>query len=407
MNTTQQLRVLTLNCWGLPDIITKVVYRKYKDPKVSKGRKWPSRTERFAAIANKLDAFDIVCLQEVWIKEDQELLRTICKDKGLQYSHVFSSGLIGSSGLQIISRYPIKEVFFHQYRVNGAVYRVDHGDYHAGKGFGFARVQINDLQSVSVIVTHTIARYKDDDSYHADRLSQVWELIRFLQLTSRPNQPVIVAGDMNSRPNSVEYSMFTQVGKLFDAYGEYTSMHPSSEINAHSTSMGENPQRIDYIFFNKMSNWKLTDSRVVLNDNEFLYSDHFGVSATFTCLEGQLDQHRHKERVSLVASAHTVEDDSETFAGEPNYRRAKDVLEECSSIIVKGTSSAVARKTNHLLRSLTILLLVWVLVSFGAPSQYIIALITYVIAEFLIALFPVENEISALREVHKEIKYFS
>jgi len=405
MDSAQQLRVLTLNCWGLPDAITKVVYRKYKDPKISKGRKWPKRTQRFAAIAYKLDSFDVICLQEVWIKEDQELLRSICKEKGISYSHVFSSGLIGSSGLQILSRFPIKEVFFHQYRVNGAIYRVDHGDYHAGKGFGFARIQINDTQSVSVVVTHTIARYKDDDSYHADRLSQVWELIRFLQLTSRPNQPVIVAGDMNSKPNSVEYSMFTRVGKLFDAFGEFTSTHPLP-TEATITSMDEKPQRIDYIFFSKANNWKLIDSRVVLNDSEFLYSDHFGVSATFSYSTAQSTLLRRKERNSLVASPHAMDDEEVELIDVPIHME-KDILDQCSSIIVKGTASAQTRKTNHLIRSVLVLMLVWFLVSMGSPSQYIIGLITYAIAEFLIALFPVESEISSLREVHKEIKYFS
>jgi len=404
MDTTQ-LRILTLNCWGLPDAITKVVYRKYSDPKVNKGRKWPKRTERFAAIASKLDSFDVVCFQEVWIKEDQDLLRETCKEKGMTYSHVFSSGLIGSSGLQIISRYPIKEVFFHRYRVNGTIYRFDHGDYHAGKGFGFARIAINDTQSVSVIVTHTIAKYNvEDDSYHADRLSQVWELIRFLQLTSRPNQPVIVVGDMNSKPTSVEYSMFTQVGKLVDAFDEFTSN--SSRTQSAITSMDENPQRIDYIFFQKTKGWKLTDSQIVLNDTEFLYSDHFGVSATFSF--GSQSSSNRKENQSSTFNSRDLMDETETIqsSSDPLFKSARDALEDCSNIIIRGTEKAYKRKTNHFIRSVITLLLVWAIVSAGAPFQYVAILIAYAIAEFLIALFPVENEISSLREVHNEIKYF-
>jgi len=400
----QQLRVLTLNCWGLPDVVTKLVYRKYSDPKVSKGRNWPKRTDRFIAIANKLDSFDVVCLQEVWIKKDQELLRSICKDKGLIYSHVFSSGLIGSSGLVIISRFPIKEVFFHKYRINGVVYRLDHGDYHAGKGFGFARLAISETQSISVIITHTIARYNQErDPYHADRISQVWELIRFLQLTSRHNQPVIVVGDMNSRPTSIEYSMFTQVGKLGDAFEEFTSVNPSRLCS--STSMDANPQRLDYIFFSKNFPWKVIDSKVVLNDTSTLYSDHFGVSATFSF--GCSLRRDLVSSMSFPYGLNSLEDDENFEAGtNPQFKSAKAILGECLNIITSGAQKAANRKTNHIIRSLFTLFLIWIVVSFGAPFQIVAILASYSIAELFIALFPVENEISALREVHNEIKYF-
>jgi len=51
------------------------------------------------------------------------------------------------------------------------------------------------------------------------------------------------------------------------------------------------------------------------------------------------------------------------------------------------------------------LLILWVLVSSGSPLYYIGAVIIYGILEFFIAIFSIENEISALREVHKEMKY--
>jgi len=396
------LRILTLNCWGLPDIVTKVVYRRYNNPTISGGRKWPKRTQRIASIAEKLDSYDVVCLQEVWIKEDQDLFSSICKEKGLQYSHVFSSGIIGSSGLQIISRYPIREVFFHRYRVNGSIIRLDHGDYHAGKGFGFARIAISDTQTISVIVTHTIARYcVEDDTYHADRLSQIWELVRFLQLTNQPNEPVFVVGDMNSRPDSVEYSMFTQVGKLVDAFDVSTSKAQSSQS---ITSMDEDPQRIDYIFFRKCNGWKLTDNRIVLNDNRILYSDHFGVAATFSYGPSVTASSR-KELVSLSVNEREVTDEMSVGTG-PLYKSSREALDACMDIIIRGTKSAQQRKNNHFVRCMISLCLIWLIVWAGFSAPFIAPVVMVAVAEFLIASFPVENEISALREVHKEVKYF-
>jgi len=252
--------------------------------------------------------------------------------------------LIGSSGLQIISRFPIKDVWFHRYRVNGKVYRVDHGDYHAGKGFGFARIKVSESQTFNVIVTHTIAQYNADDAYRADRLSQVWELVRFVQLISKPDQPIIIAGDMNSKPNSIEYNMFTKIGQLLDAYGLI-----NSKVSNSATSMDVIPQRIDYIFFNKCKNWKLVDSKVVLNDKEILYSDHFGVSATFY-FNNSLSKDLKNKKFSIESrfnSNQEVEEEEETFESiDDSKKLEKSILEQCSSLIMNGTIKAQKRKNK-------------------------------------------------------------
>jgi len=258
MTNSRKLRILTLNCWGLPDFLTKVVYKRYKNPLISKGRKWPNRRARFAAIAQKLDAYDIICLQEVWIEQDQEYLKKACAEKGLVYSHVFSSGMLGSSGLQVISRYPIKEVYFHRYRVNGNVLRVDHGDYHAGKGFGFCRISVSESQDICIINTHTIAQYQMEDQYHPDRITQMWEIIRFLQLAAKPNQPLVLMGDMNCRPDSVEYQLLTNIAHIHDSFGECLKKTKSKddkgttlmESSLIATIKSKSP-RIDHIFYEK------------------------------------------------------------------------------------------------------------------------------------------------------------
>jgi len=382
------------------------VYRRYKDPQISKGRSWTTRTQRIEAIAKKLHSYDIVCLQEVWIQKDQEALAKVCAENGMPHSHVFSSGMIGSSGLQLISRYPIKEVYFHRYRVNGRVLRVDHGDYHAGKGFGFARLAVSDTQTVSVILTHTIAQYDRIDSYLPDRLSQVWELARFIKFVSRPDQLLITVGDMNFRADSVEYNMLTQIGKLSDAF---RVANPKSATQKNGSTImcdlavDAQPTRIDYVFYRNTKTWELDQSLVVLNSEDFLFSDHFGVLAVFRAVDSHTKSAREKDastnQVSPFGHSQGVEQ-------EMTSKLTRTILEQSAGLIQSGTEQAQKRKTNHLIRCLMSMLVLYLFLSISAPGFLVAGLSIYTVVEFFIAMFVVENEIAALKEAHKEIKYF-
>jgi len=141
----EKITLLTLNCWGLPDWITKRT--KHFNSKIIQG----SKQSRIVEIGKRIGEYDVVCLREVWSNEDRETLKRMGVDNGLPYSHAFTSGMLGSSGLQILSRFPIVEVFFYKYRVNGQVIRLDHGDFWAGKGFGYAKIQLPKDRLLSVL----------------------------------------------------------------------------------------------------------------------------------------------------------------------------------------------------------------------------------------------------------------
>lgn len=182
-------------------------------------------------------------------------------------------------------RFPIVEVHFHKYRVNGHIMRLDHGDHHAGKGVGFARIRVSKDRLVSVFNTHTIAAYSaQDDIYYADRLSQMWELGRLVHMmTSREESLVVVCGDLNCGAHSLEYRLFTSVASgLEDAY---TSLH-DDEGYTHEDLVHQRPKRLDYIFHNRSRFWKLEECEVTLKNHVKFYSDHFGVKATFRGVDG-------------------------------------------------------------------------------------------------------------------------
>ena len=88
-----EIRVFTLNCWGLFGI------SKY-------------RRERMAAIGSYLSRgeHDVVLLQEVWVEEDYETIRALVSDT-FPHSHFFDNGIIGS-GTCVFSRVQIHDATF-------------------------------------------------------------------------------------------------------------------------------------------------------------------------------------------------------------------------------------------------------------------------------------------------------
>ena len=127
--------------------------------------------------------------------------------------------------------------------MNGQITRIDHGDFYARKGIGYCSVQINPTTNVGIFITHTIADY-DTNYYFPDRLaqacvlfylyiirfvffsstSQIWELSQLIKMISRQtgnsshHSLVIVAGDLNSVPHSLEYHLLLTNALLRDSF---------------------------------------------------------------------------------------------------------------------------------------------------------------------------------------------
>jgi len=58
--------------------------------------------------------------------------------------HLIFSGVAGS-GVCIFSKFPILDVLFHQWMINGYVHKIQHGDWFGGKGVGLCQIQCKDL----------------------------------------------------------------------------------------------------------------------------------------------------------------------------------------------------------------------------------------------------------------------
>lgn len=65
---------------------------------------------------------------------------------------IFFSGVAGS-GICIFSRYPIGDVIFHKWPLNGYVHKIHHGDWFGGKGVGLCKIKVKNLE-IQVYAAH-------------------------------------------------------------------------------------------------------------------------------------------------------------------------------------------------------------------------------------------------------------
>ena len=154
-----QLRVLSQNLWGIP--IT------------------PRLLARVQELSKSLHLFDIVAFQELTHERELKWLQTYCAAIGLTHHHQFSSGVgfpiwhgVTAPSLVIFSRFPIIDVAFHRFSINGKMIKLGHSDYMGAKGVGLARVDVSEIVfpslppgscrpvvGVDVFLTHLHANY--------------------------------------------------------------------------------------------------------------------------------------------------------------------------------------------------------------------------------------------------------
>ncbi|KOX76826.1 Putative neutral sphingomyelinase [Melipona quadrifasciata] len=271
------INILTLNCWGIPYVSQ-------------------NKNARMIAIAEKFDIenYDIICLQEVWSVEDFKMIQVKTQEQ-LPYSHYFYSGVLGS-GICILSKFPVKDVMFHKWSLNGYVHKIHHGDWFGGKGVGLCRLQIHNM-NINVYITHLHAEYNShSDEYIAHRILQAFDTAQFIKMTSGGVDSVILGGDLNTEPKDLAYKIICGVAGLADACSNNlgtiecaNNSYTSSKL-ARTFSEGK---RIDHILYQGSKNVKIEitnfqhpfPKRVPYKD--FSYSDHEAVMATFKFSPGE------------------------------------------------------------------------------------------------------------------------
>lgn len=214
-NSSTQFRFLTLNCYGLVVSIR--------------------RRQRVESIVDYIlrRQVHIVCLQELFVAEDYLYMRHKL-EKCLPFSHWYTNtSLVGSSGLAIFSRWPLRVVHFTPFTLRGNPMKFYHGDYFASKGIAYAKIfiehgggttrrqqQQQQRLTVHVFNSHTHAKYEDnereDSQYAIYRLTQAYQVTNNVQMvcdrhegSNRPNNNslVLLAGDLNLFQYELPYQL--------------------------------------------------------------------------------------------------------------------------------------------------------------------------------------------------------
>lgn len=259
---------------------------------------------------------DIVFLQEVWVSSDFEVIRDGTKDI-YRFAHLFRSGsVLGSSGIVILCKWFPKVIHFEPYSLNGSPFYPWHGDWFAGKGIAYSRVDFDGL-SLHLFSTHTHAYYKENepvhDQYSIHRVCQSYQLARFITFISDTacnrktdgKDLFVVAGDMNSTSSELPYRILTTMAGLTDCFKTSRYSNPRSNI-IHRYKMNKKKQ-------NNSDN-ESSNSSLVNEQSEIFgfYKSRFGDS----CLLETLDGYRNK--IAQVLFDSDTEDEDVTYCHPRN-----------------------------------------------------------------------------------------
>lgn len=225
MSSHKSIKLLTLNTWGL----------KY----VSKLRK-----ERLSAIAHRLanpsnsdEEYDIVALQEVWCEEDWIYLDESVANI-FPYRRIFKSGILTGPGLAILSKIPIDETFLYRFPINGRASAFFRGDWLVGKSIAVTCLKPHEEGAlpIAILNSHMHAPYAQsgDAAYSCHRACQAWDFTKIVRMLKKAGYAVVQVGDLNSKPGSLPYKLFTVESGLVDSWvnshGEDDKVYTNQEI---------------------------------------------------------------------------------------------------------------------------------------------------------------------------------
>ena len=249
----------------------------------------------------------------------------------LPFHYFFDNGIIGS-GTCILSKAPIQDATFHEFSLNGYPHKVFHGDWFAGKGLGVCQLDYKGL-NIHVFTSHYHAEYcRSQDIYLGHRVMQALEAAQWIKLTSSGADLTIYAGDFNTEPVDVPYSLLRSVASLYDSWVVATGVSGGGETcgtpgNTYTTSteIAEYPRgkRIDYVMYRPgpdkvalATHCSLPLPSAIPAPTPVSYSDHEAVAATIHVKDktggGGGDTHGYKEHnnkdtTAVAASINLIE----------------------------------------------------------------------------------------------------
>jgi endonuclease/exonuclease/phosphatase family metal-dependent hydrolase len=265
-----QLLLLSLNVWGLPWPVSRIPME---------------RMQMIAADLPRLEV-DAAAFQEAWLPSARDVLLEGGRRAGLVHAW-YKDRVMGSSGLLVLSRWPILDSAFTPFALRGLPQRVQHADWFGRKGFVRCRLDLP-VGELDLFATHlqaTYGRVGYADEYLGHRMAQMIELAHAIALSDRP---LVVLGDLNARPQRDEMALLfgaTGVVDVAVAIGrDAPTLRPYSPYSPDDTLPGK---RIDYalaragtrVGIRPVEARRTFDTDFVLGGERATFSDHAGVLA--------------------------------------------------------------------------------------------------------------------------------
>lgn len=169
-------KVITYNICGLPDLITY-------------DRNLADMDRRFKYIGRKLRRYDIIGLQEAFVKKKSIVENELGSYFQVHGTDVGVSSTIGS-GVMTFARWPIYRSHFEKWRKSVGVDSLSH------KGFVLATVRINSELWIDVYNLHAQAG-GSKERVDIDNMYQLAEAMRSLSFGN--GNPILLIGDFNCR----------------------------------------------------------------------------------------------------------------------------------------------------------------------------------------------------------------
>ena len=292
-------------------------------------RNIPGRTKAVGE-ALKATPCEIIQFQEIWTEDHHNLEITAVSQSILTLSATrfddTERPYIGKSGLSIFTSEVLTEQSFEEFTVNRDGILDDiRESLGVIKGMGTSRITIrdDDTNGIQMINLHT-----HPDSVRV-RITQVTQLLKRFERMLPLTAPLVVTGDFNFEPQSVEYKLLKSFTLLTDSYeSDHGGYH-----DGDCTYCAENPihwfgesRVIDYILVRSSATRRIEPDGTLINlrgNDTITPSDHYGLRSYVT-LAGQEHQRvtpevfkaRREAAIQAIDATLTTLQDNDAIDGD-------------------------------------------------------------------------------------------
>lgn len=257
------MKILSLNCFGIP---------------ISFNRKI-----RFNQIAIELvkSKADIILLQEAIFSTDRKILQqTLTRTDYIVYPNINKN--FKNGGLMAFVRgVKVEKFSFHKFKDQGPNSLLTLPDKILGKGFQHLTISYGG-KLFDLIHVHMVCLYRNTKADQKSYSNQLNEFYKYVKSNCRNS--LIVAGDINVRPDSKEISHLKTTLRLHDTLPlSSVSIDPANLNRGKLMNIfnDEKPFRTDYILIGNTR--KVLNSSIIfnlpfeVNGKKYHLSDHFAV----------------------------------------------------------------------------------------------------------------------------------